>query len=71
MFAAIEEFFASGQPVLTEAVGPSDTEIHEDDDEVLTAHLSMPAVFVDTRLCVTVGCYHQRVVRHENPASGP
>eukprot|EP00656_Telonema_subtile_P032363 TRINITY_DN354_c0_g2_i1.p1 TRINITY_DN354_c0_g2~~TRINITY_DN354_c0_g2_i1.p1 ORF type:complete len:243 (+),score=66.36 TRINITY_DN354_c0_g2_i1:146-874(+) len=46
VFASVEEFFASGQPVLTEAVGPSDTEILDDDDELVATIKEL----LDTRI---------------------
>merc|ERR1712166_22108 len=45
-FASVEEFFASGQPVCTEDVGPSDTEILDDDDELVATIKEL----LDTRI---------------------
>merc|ERR1712166_464803 len=46
VFASVEEFFASGQPVCTEDVGPSDTEILDDDDELVATIKEL----LDTRI---------------------
>ena len=35
IFATMMDFFSSGLPVITDGLPPSDTEINEDDDEVV------------------------------------
>jgi len=50
IYATIMDFFASGLPILTDAKPTSDTQIHEDDDEIVM----MIKELLDSRIRPTV-----------------